>query len=143
MGWRLVIPRIGVDAQIESVGRTSRGAMASPSSLDTVGWFNRGPSPGEPGDAVIDGHYGVWDQPGIFRKLRWLRPGDAVQVVWPDGRMLEFEVATSQVVPANAHPTGVFALSGPARLSLITCTGAWDALHATYSDRLIVTAVPT
>jgi sortase (surface protein transpeptidase) len=142
MGWRIVIPRIGVDALIQSVGRDRKGAMASPSSLETVGWFNRGPSPGQPGDAVIDGHYGDATQAGVFRKLRWLRPGDAIQVVWPDGRTAEFEVASSEVVPANAHPPGVFARTGPARLSLITCEGAWDASRATYSDRLIVTAVP-
>src|SRR6266508_484438 len=141
MGWRLVIPRIGVDALIQSVGRDSHGAMASPSGLDTVAWFNRGPVPGHPGDAVIDGHYGDSSQAGVFRKLHWLRPGDEIQVVWPDGRTVFFEVATSEVVAANAHPAGVFARTGPARISLITCTGLWDQSRRTYSDRLIVTAM--
>jgi sortase (surface protein transpeptidase) len=141
MGWRLVIPRIGVDALIQSVGRDSHGAMASPSGLDTVAWFNRGPLPGHPGDAVIDGHYGDSNQAGVFRKLHWLRPGDEIQVVWPDGRTVFFEVATSEVVAANAHPAGVFASTGPARISLITCTGLWDKSRGTYSDRLIVTAM--
>jgi sortase (surface protein transpeptidase) len=141
MGWRLVIPRIGVDALIQSVGRDSHGAMASPSGLDTVAWFNRSPLPGQPGDAVIDGHYGDSNQAGVFRKLHWLRPGDEIQVVWPDGRTVFFEVATSEVVAANAHPAGVFARTGPARISLITCTGLWDKSRGTYSDRLIVTAM--
>jgi sortase (surface protein transpeptidase) len=141
MGWRLVIPRIGVDALIQPVGRDSHGAMASPSGLDTVAWFNRGPLPGHPGDAVIDGHYGDSNQAGVFRKLHWLRPGDEIQVVWPDGRTVFFEVATSEVVAANAHPAGVFASTGPARISLITCTGLWDKSRGTYSDRLIVTAM--
>ena len=139
-GWRLVIPRIGVDAPIAPVGRDRNGAMASPASLDGVGWFNRGPAPGQPGDAVIDGHYGV-EQPAVFRKLHFLRPGDEVDVVWPDGHTTFFQVTALQTVPADAHPAGVFSRAGPARLSLITCAGAWVQSKSSYSDRLIVTAM--
>lgn len=138
-GWRLVIPRIGVDAQIQAVGLDGKGAMAAPANLDMVGWFNRGPAPGQPGDAVIDGHYGV-SQPAVFRALRLLRPGDEVDVVWPDGRITSFQVATKQTVSAASHPPDVFSRNGPARLSLITCSGAWIESQRTYSDRLIVTA---
>ena len=141
-GWRLVIARIGVDAPIERVGLDQFGAMASPSSLDAVGWFNQGPAPGEAGDAVIAGHFGLPREPAVFRNLRLLRLGDAIQVIWPDGREVDFRVATSETVPASAHPTGVFAPTGPARLSLITCGGTWIQGQATYTDRLIVTAVP-
>jgi LPXTG-site transpeptidase (sortase) family protein len=139
-GWRLVIPRIGVDAPIAPVGRDRKGAMASPASLDGVGWFNRGPAPGQPGDAVIDGHYGV-EQPAVFRKLHFLRPGDEVDVVWPDGHTTYFQVTSLQTVPADSHPTGLFSRAGPSSLSLITCAGAWLPARATYSDRLIVTAM--
>ena len=141
-GWRLVIPRIGVEAPIERVGLDEHGAMASPGNLESVGWFNQGPSPGQPGDAVLAGHLGVPRQPGVFKDLRLLRPGDAILVIWPDGRTVEFQVAASESLPLEAHPPGVFAQTGPARLSLITCAGAWDRSQATYSERLIVTAVP-
>jgi sortase (surface protein transpeptidase) len=139
-GWRLVIPRIGVDAPIVPVGRDRNGAMASPTSLDGVGWFNSGPAPGQPGDAVIDGHYGV-EQPAVFRKLHFLRPGDEVDVVWPDGHTTYFQVSGLETVPAGSHPAGVFSRAGPARLSLITCAGEWVQSKASYSDRLIVTAM--
>jgi len=141
-GWRLVIPRIGLEAPIERVGLDERGAMASPGNLDSVGWFKQGPSPGQPGDAVIAGHLGVPRQPGVFKDLRLLRPGDAIIVIWPDGRRVEFQVAASESLPLDAHPPGVFAETGPPRLSLITCAGAWDRRQATYSERLIVTAIP-
>jgi len=140
-GWRLVIPRIGVDAIIQPVGRDAAGAMAAPPSLRSVGWFNRGPLPGQPGDAVIDGHFGLPSQPAVFRKLQLLRPGDVVEVIWADGHSLDFKVSGVQTVNADAHPTGVFAPTGPARLSLITCAGAWVQSKGTYSDRLIVTAM--
>ncbi len=138
--WRLVIPRLGVDAQIEALGRDQDGAMASPSALDMVGWFNRGPVPGQPGDAVIDGHFGLPAEPAVFRDLRLLRPGDAIQVVWPDGRLADFRVALSETMAPSTQPSGLFARSGPARLSLITCAGKWEQSVRSYSDRLIVTA---
>ena len=138
--WRLDIPRLGVDAQIEPLGLDQDGAMASPSALDMVGWFNRGPAPGQPGDAVIDGHFGLPAEPAVFRDLRLLRPGDAIQVVWPDGRVADFRVALSETVAASTQPSGLFARSGPARLSLITCAGKWEQSVRSYSDRLIVTA---
>lgn len=141
-GWRLVIDSIDVDALIQPVGKDRSGAMAQPSSMETVGWFNGGAQPGKPGSAVIDGHFGVWNQDGVFRQLHRLQPGDSINIVWPDGRAIRFEVTKTETVPATAHPGGLFARAGPARLSLITCSGAWDAALGTYSDRLIVTAVP-
>jgi sortase family protein len=140
-GWRLVIPRIGVDAIIQPVGRDAGGAMAAPPSLSNVGWFNRGPLPGQPGDAVIDGHFGLPPQPAVFRKLQLLRPGDEVEVIWANGRSLDFKVSGLQIVNADSHPAGVFARTGPPRLSLVTCAGAWVQSKGTYSDRLIVTAM--
>ncbi|HET9780836.1 MAG TPA: class F sortase [Candidatus Dormibacteraeota bacterium] len=138
--WRVVISRIGLDAPIEPVGRDSQGAMQSPSSLDTVGWFDSGPKPGQPGDAVLDGHFGLPAVPAVFRNLRALHPGDTIHVSWPDGRGADFRVSSTSTVPAGDQPPGLFASSGPARLSLITCAGAWDQSHRTYTERLIITA---
>lgn len=139
--WRLVIASIGVDAPIEPVGLDAQQAMAAPSSLDTVGWFSRGPVPGEPGDAVIDGHYGLPSTPAVFRNLDRLRPGDTLHVIWPDGRQLQFRIETVAFLAANSPPPpDVFSRSGPARLSLITCAGQWEQSQRTYNERLIVTA---
>jgi len=142
LGWRLLIPRLGVDAQIQVVGKDRNGAMSSPNSLETVGWFNGGPLPGRAGDAVIAGHLGLPSEPAVFSNLRLLRPGDSVQVVWSDGSVAEFTVTTSEQVAASAHPPGVFAKGGAPRLTLITCDGQWDQASRSYTDRLIVTAVP-
>jgi len=141
-GWRLVISRLRVDAQIQPVGRDAKGAMASPTGLETVGWFNRGPAPGQRGDAVIAGHYGDWMHSGVFRQLSLLRAGDVISIIWPDGRTVDFKVTRSETVSATAHPAGVFARTGSPRLSLITCAGAWNPQLRSYTDRLIVTAVP-
>ena len=143
LAWRVVIPRIGVDALILPLGRDRDGAMAAPSTLDVAGWFNQGPLPGQPGDAVLDGHYGLPGELAVFRNLSRLRPGDAVEVDAPDGRAMRFRVVAVTSVPSATVVPGLFSRSGPSRVSLITCSGVWEnALH-TYSDRLIVDAVAT
>src|SRR5438045_1447791 len=50
------IPSIGVDAQIIPVGKTKSGAMDAPANAVQTGWYALGAWPGQPGNAVIDGH---------------------------------------------------------------------------------------
>jgi sortase (surface protein transpeptidase) len=78
----------------------------------------------------------------VFRNLRTLVAGDALVVIWPDGRRVKFRIISSVVIARNAPPPpGLFGAGGAPRLSLITCAGAWDQGQATYTHRLIVTAV--
>src|SRR5260221_477146 len=60
---RLLIPAIGVNAPIESVGVQPNGAMdtARQSPWSDVGLYTGGPRPGDRGSAVIAGHL---DRPG-------------------------------------------------------------------------------
>src|SRR5205807_402806 len=83
-------------------------------SLAGVGWFERGPLPGQPGDAVIDGHYGLPSIPAVFRNLQALEPGDALVVIWPDGRQVKFRVTSTVVIARNApQPSGLFGAGRP------------------------------
>src|SRR5712691_4579956 len=91
----LLIPAIGVDAPIESVGVLPNSDLETPtqSPWNDVGWYSGGPHPGEKGSAVINGHL---DRPGgspaIFWNLRKLHVDDAVSVVDPHGRILQFHI---------------------------------------------------
>jgi sortase (surface protein transpeptidase) len=138
--WRLVIPRIGVEAHIEPVGLDAGRAVAAPETLENVGWFNDGPLPGQSGDAILDGHFGLPGQPGVFRDLSHLRVGDPIQVIRPDGEVLAFHVTSASTVGASTRPSGLFSSSGRARLALITCSGTWQQSIRTYTDRFIVNA---
>jgi LPXTG-site transpeptidase (sortase) family protein len=137
---RLTIPRIQVDAPIESVAVDRNGNMDVPSKPTNVAWYAPGPAPGEQGDAVIDGHLDWTTGPAVFWNLAKLRAGDEIDVTSQDGRLLRFRVTDLQSVAYNSHPTGLFAPTGPSRLSLITCAGAWDAGTRNYAQRLIVNA---
>lgn len=141
--WRLLIPAIGVNALIGRVGLDRNHAVQAPGTLTGVGWYAAGPLPDRPGDAVLDGHLGLPGEPAVFGRLAELRAGDAIVILWPDGHESTFTVASTAVVPASAPaPAGLFSRTGPSVLSLITCAGKWEQDTRTYTDRLVVNAIP-
>ncbi len=135
---RLRIPAIGVDAAVESVGVTPQGNMDVPRDVDDVGWYAAGVRPGQPGDAVIDGHLDWYTGPAVFARLGRLRAGDAIEVEMGGGAVLRFRVYRLAVY-ANGRPPGdLFSRVGPPRLTLITCAGTWNG--RSYTERLVVDA---
>jgi LPXTG-site transpeptidase (sortase) family protein len=138
---RLVISRIGVDATIESRGLDAGRNMLTPKDYHDVAWYNLGPRPGEPGNALLNGHVDWWTGAAVFTRLSELRAGDMLTVVREDGTRLSFKVTGRQVVKAGARVASLFAPSKVASLTLITCTGPWDASILSATHRLLVSAV--
>jgi len=136
----ILISSINVHRLVEQVGIDRYGDMSVPNNIWDAGWYRYGPVPGAPGDAVIDGHSGYPDQPLIFGRLDRLRKGDQIVIVAADGSRRLFLVSSVSVWPARAHPPGLFALGGPPRLTLITCTGPFDAQYKISAERLVVEA---
>lgn len=137
----LLIPKIGVKALIESVGVDSNNDMSAPAKPTDVGWYSPGVAPGQAGDAVIDGHLDWYGMPkAVFYYLDKLKPGDEVDVVSQTGVRLRFQVTDSTTVSSTAHPAGLFGTTGPARLTLITCSGDWNPSVGQYAQRLLVNA---
>jgi LPXTG-site transpeptidase (sortase) family protein len=136
---RLVIPSIGVNAPVEQVGVDSTGAMGVPIQSSDTAWYKLGPPPGDAGDAVIDGHLDWYDTSrAVFYSLKDLNIGDLIEVQRVDGVSHHFRVTNVQSVAYNATVPGLFATTGPPRLSLITCGGKWDTRLGQYLQRVIV-----
>jgi LPXTG-site transpeptidase (sortase) family protein len=138
---RLVISRIGVNAKIEARGLDAGRNMLTPKDFHDVAWYNLGPVPGEPGNALLNGHVDWWTGSAVFTRLSELRAGDKLTVVRADGTRLTFKVTGRRIVTAGARVASLFAPSKVASLTLITCTGAWDASILSATHRLLVSAV--
>ncbi|MCL5784228.1 MAG: sortase [Patescibacteria group bacterium] len=138
----LSIPKLGVNAAVESVGQDRSGRMDVPTGVDNVGWYSLGYKPGEKGNAVIDGHLdAVTGAPAVFYYLDRLQPGDQVIVTDKNGKDLTFEVTVSQSYPFDQVPLQeIFGSNDKSRLNLITCTGVWNSGARNYSNRLVVYA---
>lgn len=135
---RLKIPKLNIDAFIESVGLTSGGAMGVPENTANVGWFNLGPRPGEKGSAVIAGHFdGKNGEAGVFADLYKLKAGDELSIEDDKGVEIVFAVRESRLYdPGFAEE--VFSSGDGIHLNLITCDGVWDGIKKSYSKRLVV-----
>jgi hypothetical protein len=137
---RLLIPVLNVHPAVEGVGVDRRGVMKLPVNAWNAGWYKGGPVPGAPGDAVIEGHAGSPDQPMLFARLGTLKHGARIVVVLADGSRSLFLVVSMASIPLGSAPPGMGEPYGPPRLTLITCTGSYDASKYSYSKRLVVEA---
>jgi hypothetical protein len=140
----ITIPHIKVRAEIISLGLTSAGAVEVP-SLNTpflTSWYNKGPSPGSPGAAVIFGHVDSSAVgPAVFYRLGDLRPGDLVYVTLKDGRTALFRVYSAALYSKAEFPDNtIYSYTSWPSLRLITCGGDFDYSTGHYLSNTVVFA---
>ena len=137
---RIKIPKIKINSVVENVGLTQAGAIDAPKGPANVGWFTDSPSPGEIGSSVMDGHSG-WKNnvPAVFDNLYKLKKGDKMYVEDDKGNTITFVIREIRKYNPDADAQDVFNLNdNKAHLNLITCTGAWNNIKKTHSERLVV-----
>lgn len=140
----LYIPRISVRAKIISLGLTPSGAAAVPplSSPFLTSWYDRGPTPGQPGTSVILGHVdSAKVGPAIFYNLGQLRPGDLIYVILEDRQTAVFRVySTALYLKADFPARTVYSYTSWPTLRLITCGGQFDRATGHYLGNTVVFA---
>ena len=142
------IPAIQVDATTVPVGLEVDGSMEIPSNVATIGWYEPaeglGVRPGQTGTAVLAGHVDSRTQgAGAFYDLRDLSVGDRIEIVHEDGTTSTWRVTQVTQYRKDELPLEeVFVWTGPPRLALITCGGAFDWTARSYTDNLVVYAEP-
>jgi LPXTG-site transpeptidase (sortase) family protein len=137
---RLMIPAISLDAKIEARGLDAKRNLDTARDPNDVAWYDLGPMPGQQGNAIINGHVDWWTGDAVFTRLGRVRPGDTVEVVRADGRIITFRITLLQRVGAGTRLPSLFAKSSQATLTLITCAGVWNPLTLTNTERLLVSA---
>jgi sortase (surface protein transpeptidase) len=112
-----------------------------PASTTEAGWYTGSPRPGEIGSAIIAGHIDSTEGPGVFFRLRVLRPGDLVYVRRSDGTLVVFRVYAERMYAKTRFPTErVYGPAPDAELHLITCGGVFDAATGSYLSNVVVYA---
>ncbi len=136
---RLIVPRLKLDTAIQSVGKSETGEAGVPTNSKDVAWYNVGPKPGEAGNAVISGHLDDKVGPAIFWHLRDLKVDDTITVVDKAGTQRTFKVLEVAAYPYTKAPLNqIFGFDLEHDLNLITCTGRWNNITHTYTQRLVV-----
>jgi Sortase domain len=138
----LEIPAIGVRTRLVRLGLTASGALQVPASTAVAGWYTGSPRPGAIGAAVIAGHIDSYLGPGVFFRLRELRPGDLIYVQRRRASLAVFRVTAVRTFLKAKFPTAeVYGPVPNAQLRLITCGGTFDPATGHYLSNVIVFAV--
>ncbi len=140
----LRIPAISVNAPIRLAGVEPAGDMEVPANASDVGWYKYGPSPGEPGSAVLAAHVDLASQgPGAFFDLRMLEPGDLIFIEFDDGTTQSYRAEARTIYEKQELPTeAIFSRTGAPILTLITCGGGFNPTIGSYDSNVVVYAVP-
>jgi Sortase domain len=140
----IYIPHIGVQAKIISLGLGPGGAIRVPPLTRPfiTSWYDRGPTPGAPGAAVIFGHVDSHAVgPAVFYRLADLRPGDLVYVTLKDRRTALFRVYSAALYRKAEFPDqAIYGYTSWPSLRLVTCGGQFDAATGHYLSNTVVFA---
>ncbi len=138
----LAIPAIGVVARVVPEGVGPGGALDIPPPAQ-VGWYDRGPAPGQSGTTLLAGHIDDDGVPGALLHLNDVQLGDAVRVRTASGRVAAYSVTRRQLLPQHELAlSGLLAEQGAPALVLVSCGGAYDAARRLYLDNIVVVATP-
>jgi len=137
----LSIPVIGVHTRLIRLGLTAQGTLQVPPTTSVAGWYTGGPRPGQTGSAVIAGHIDSTSGPGVFFRLRLLRPGDRIYVRQAGGTLAVFGVYAEHSYAKDRFPTQkVYGPAPDPELRLITCGGTFDPATGSYLSNIVVYA---
>ena len=143
-GTRLVIPKVGIDAEFSVKQVGTDGQMPNPNGPTDVAyydfsqWPGLGGVPGKGGNVVMAGHvdyirYG----PAVFWRLHELEVGDTIEIQMADGTTATYKVEFNKQLDASAADwTPIVEATADESITLITCGGQFEAGH--YNNRQIV-----
>jgi len=140
---RIAIPSIDVRVPVYGVGLADDGSIAVPPlhRQHEAGWYDRGPTPGEFGPAIIVGHIDSASGPSVFYSLPKLRPGARIEVTRRDRSVAIFEVNSVEHFDKARLPVErVYGDYTRPSLRLITCGGEFLGGGAGYADNVVVFA---
>ncbi|MFF0475783.1 class F sortase [Streptomyces sp. NPDC004284] len=125
----VAVPAITIEAPVIELGLDATGRLGTPPVDDprVVGWYAKGPAPGERGTAVVVGHRDTRTGPAIFLNLDSLSAGNTVRIARADGKVAVFTVDRVRTYAKSDFPDKeVYGATGRPELRLLTCGGAFD-----------------
>ncbi len=139
---KVAVPALFIEAPVVGLGLDAKGRLGAPplNRPRQVGWYQKGPSPGEAGTSLMVGHRDTRTGPAIFLNLNALRRGDTVKVTRADRKTAVFTVDGVETYRKDKFPDDkVYGATGRPELRLLTCGGRFDK-KAGYSANVVVFA---
>jgi len=145
------VERVGIvpytDAEGNHVFNELGQQIFTMGTLDTekaAAWLENGPSPGEYGNAVFNGHVSWKKVAGVFSILPKMEVGEEIVMEYDDGSTMRFLVTNVDIYKLGEEPADVMkTYTEDSRMTLITCYGeSWNSELGTRESRCVVVAKP-
>ncbi|MGW3207194.1 class F sortase [Streptomyces sp. NPDC001135] len=136
------IPSLGVDAPVTGLRLDSERQLETPpvDRPKLVGWYEGGPTPGEPGTAIAVGHRDTMTGPAVFAALAQVKPCKLIEVKRADGRTAVYTVDRMKVFDKAGFPDKeVYGPAGRPELRVLTCGGLYSR-RTGYTSNVVVFA---
>ncbi|MDO0931868.1 class F sortase [Streptomyces sp. DG2A-72] len=138
----LRIPSLGIDAPITGLGLDRDRELETPpiDKPKLVGWYEGGPTPGEPGTAIAVGHRDTRTGRAVFAGLAEVKPGKPIEARRADGRTAVYTVDRVKVFDKADFPDKeVYGPTERPELRVITCGGLFSR-RSGYTSNVVVFA---
>lgn len=145
------VERVGIvpytDAKGNEVFNEQGQQIYTMGTLETekaAAWLEDGPSPGEYGNAIFNGHVTWKKVAGVFSLLPKMEPGEEIVMEYDDGSTMSFLVSSVDIYGLGEEPADVMnSYTQDSRMTLITCYGeSWNSELGTRDSRCVVVAKP-
>lgn len=137
----ITIADLGIDQNLIGLRVSPDGTVQVPKVGEDIGWWAKGPAPGQAGGAVIAGHVSLGGEAAVFSDLDELADGAQVVVDRSDGSRATYQVIGRQQFPKDDFPDDlVYTFEGPTALHLVTCGGEVDPATGHYKDNVVLFA---
>jgi LPXTG-site transpeptidase (sortase) family protein len=143
--YRLVIERIGVNANVFTFGLDANRIPEVPVNGTDVAWYNFSAPPGTGSNAVFAGHV-TWGGNAVFYDLDEVQVGDRINLRGDNGVELSYVVSDSFLVdPDDPNSLSVMSPTDTDVITVITCGGSFyytgdPVSNGDYTHRRIVRA---
>ncbi len=109
----------------------------------TAVWYSAGGAMwgGDEGTTLVAAHVATARNPGVFRGIDKLQPGDVVWTTDAENRRQAWAVTQLWAAEHKAFPQEYFSAEGERRLAIITCGGRLNA-QGYYAQNVFAVAVP-
>jgi hypothetical protein len=140
------IPAVNLHAAVITVDLNADDTIGTPSlsNAKVAAWYDRSPTPGQVGSAIMDAHVDsslMSDYRGAFFYLGLAKPGMEIDVARADHSVAVFTIDEVQAALKSQFPTDkVYAATSYPALRLITCGGDYDKKTHEYLGNTIVYA---
>jgi hypothetical protein len=143
----VTISSVGIENScVETVDMTNDGAVGDPKNTMAMGWYLYSSAPGKDGASIYTCHSGFLGETALCDSLTSLSDGAEIIVEVASGQKFNYTVRKQKNTPLERVDMEEFdSVYGGAShgLSIMTCTGEYNQVAGTATDRLMIWATPT